>query len=417
MIQSFPRAILHVDGDAFFVSCEVTKNPALRGKPVVTGGERGIASAMSYEAKAIGVTRGMPIAQVRRQFPEVVVLASDFENYLLYARRMYDIVRRYTPDVEEYSIDECFADLTGMRRPLGMSYEEAAVNVKKDLESELGITFSVGLAPTKVLAKVASKHRKPAGLTIIPGKEIDSFLKETPIGKVWGIGPNTAEYLAKFGISTALQFARKSEAWVNEHFTKPHKELWRELNGEAVHVVHRGEHRAHRSVSTTRTFVPTKEREFIFGQLSKNIETATRRLRDNGFFAKKVSLFLKSNDFRYRGMEFTLSRQVSSPYEFLRIASAHFGELWNPRRMYRATGVVLSGIVEADIATQDLFGDSVKVEKMEDVFKAVDEIEDRYGRHAVVFGSTLPVIRRAVPRGIGVALPRPLAVPFLGVVR
>ena len=130
-IRSYPRAILHVDGDAFFVSCEVAKNPALRGKAVITGKERGIASALSYEAKARGVVRGMRLSEIRKVCPDAIMLPSDYETYSLYSRRMYDIVRRYTPAVEEYSIDECFADLTGLRRSLRMSYEEIAPRVKR----------------------------------------------------------------------------------------------------------------------------------------------------------------------------------------------------------------------------------------------------------------------------------------------
>src|SRR3712207_5163375 len=213
-IRSFPRAIVHIDGDAFFASCEQAKNPKLQGKPVVTGKERGIAASMSYEAKARGVTRGMPIRQVRQVCPDAIILPSDYETYSLLSVRMFAIVRRYTPEVEEYSIDECFADLTGLRRPLRMSYEEMATCIKRDLDRELGFTFSVGLAPNKVLAKIASKWQKPSGLTIIPGREIHRYLAKLPIEKVWGIGEQTSAYLAKHGIRTALALARKPEAWI-----------------------------------------------------------------------------------------------------------------------------------------------------------------------------------------------------------
>src|SRR5581483_10154483 len=147
LVRSFPRAILHVDGDAFFASCEVALNPKLRGKPVVTGLERGIVSAMTYEAKKLGVHRGMRLFEVRKICPQAVILPSDYETYSIFSHRMYNIVRRYTPEVEEYSIDECFADLTGMRGTLHMSYAEIAAKIKHDLESELGLTFSVGVAP------------------------------------------------------------------------------------------------------------------------------------------------------------------------------------------------------------------------------------------------------------------------------
>ena len=136
---------------------------------MVTGKERGIAASMSYEAKARGVTRGMRMADIRKVCPEAVILPSDYETYSLLSKRFFAIVRRYTPDVEEYSIDECFADLTGLRRPLKMSYLQIAERIKKELDAELGFTFSVGLAPNKVVAKIASKWAKPSGLTAIPG--------------------------------------------------------------------------------------------------------------------------------------------------------------------------------------------------------------------------------------------------------
>jgi len=156
-LSTFSRAILHIDGDAFFASCEQSRRPKLQGRPVVTGKERGIAASMSYEAKARGVTRGMRLADIRKVCPDAVILPSDYETYSLLSKRFFAIVRRYTPDVEEYSIDECFADVTGLRRPLRMSYMQIAERIKQDLDTELGFTFSVGLAPNKVVAKIASK--------------------------------------------------------------------------------------------------------------------------------------------------------------------------------------------------------------------------------------------------------------------
>jgi DNA polymerase-4/DNA polymerase V len=171
-LHSFPRAVLHIDGDAFFASCEQARDPQLQGKPVITGKERGIASSMSYEAKARGVTRGMRLFEIKRLCPDAVILPSDYETYSLLSQRLFAIVRRYTPEVEEYSIDEVFADLTGLRRPLRMSYEQMAAKIKHELDTELGFTFSVGLAPNKVLAKIASKWQKPSGFTAIPGHTI-----------------------------------------------------------------------------------------------------------------------------------------------------------------------------------------------------------------------------------------------------
>jgi nucleotidyltransferase/DNA polymerase involved in DNA repair len=200
----------------------------------VTGKERGIAASMSYEAKAKGVTRGMRLFEIKKLCPDAVILPSDYETYSLLSQRMFAIVRRYTPDVEEYSIDECFADLTGLRRPLRMSYEDMAQQIKKDLDTELGFTFSVGLAPNKVVAKIGSKWVKPSGLTVIPGRRIHIFLQDYPVEKVWGIGAQTAALLAKRGVRTALQFARRNEVWVKKTLTKPFYQIWQELNGHYV---------------------------------------------------------------------------------------------------------------------------------------------------------------------------------------
>lgn len=126
MLESFPRAILHVDGDAFFASVEQAAHPELKDRPVVTGQERGIIACASYEAKVLGIKRGISLFEVQRRYPELVVLPSDYETYSLYSKRMFAIMRRYTPGVEEYSIDEGFADISGLRRVFRASYQDIA---------------------------------------------------------------------------------------------------------------------------------------------------------------------------------------------------------------------------------------------------------------------------------------------------
>ena len=139
----------------------------------------------------------MRLADIRKVCPEAVILPSDYETYSLLSTRFFAIVRRYTPEVEEYSIDECFADVTGLRRPLRMSYVQIAERIKHDLDTELGFTFSVGLAPNKVVAKIASKWAKPSGLTAISGRELHRYLAQLPVEHVWGIGHQTTALLQK----------------------------------------------------------------------------------------------------------------------------------------------------------------------------------------------------------------------------
>src|SRR5512141_2713247 len=221
-IRSWPRAILHLDADAFFASCEQAIHPELRGKPVITGKERGIVAAASYEAKARGIQRGMSLPEIKKVCPDVIIVPSDYETYSLFSVRMFEILRRFSPDVEEYSIDEAFVDLTGLRRSFHGSYGKIAQKMQEAVETELGITVSVGVSLSKVLAKIGSKHNKPHGLTLIPGREIHLYLEKLPVGKVWGIGPNTAAFLGKHGIKTALEYARKDEEFVKKYLSKPY---------------------------------------------------------------------------------------------------------------------------------------------------------------------------------------------------
>jgi DNA polymerase IV len=386
----FTKAILHVDGDAFFASCEVALDPRLKGKPVVTGKERGIASAMTYEAKALGVTRGMSIAQIRKLYPQVIIVSSDYETYALFSRRMYNIVRRHAPNVEEYSIDECFADLTGQETVRGISYEKIVQTIKEDLFHELGLTFSCGLAPTKVLAKVASKWKKPNGLTFIPEPGIKEFLKDLPIGKIWGIGPRTAVHLLKQGIRTGLEFAEKSESWVAEKLSKPHLEIWHELRGVSVNAVHSDKNDECQSVSRTRTFSkPSTDKEFVFSELSKNIEEACIRLRRHRLVSKEASFFIKTQDFRYYNFDALFSVPVSIPEEIIMHARGGFERLWRRGVRYRASGVTLRKLCPESMKGQDLFGGSKEMDSLLALHRNIDALSRKFRRRMVFSGSSL----------------------------
>jgi DNA polymerase-4 len=389
----YPRAIIHVDGDSFFAACEVAKNPALKGKPVATGKERGIVSAATYEAKARGVTRGVSLAEARRVCPELIVIDSDYETYGLYSRRMYAIMRRYTPIVEEYGIDECFGELTGLKRKFRMSYEEIAQAIQADLTRELNITFGVGLAPNKVLAKVGSKYRKPNGFTPIPLSERERYLADVSIDKIWGIGPNTARYLNTFGIRTALDFAKRRDAWVKETVTAPIYEIWRELNGELVHELETEAKESYQSIQRTRTFrPPTKDREFLMAQLSKNLEGACAKARRFELSAKRISFFLKSQSFRYRVCDLTLARATNLPSDILPVIEARLESLIRPGEIYRTTGITLADLTEHAERQPDLFSDPKKLAGKSRVYEKVDELEERYGRNTIYLASSMRAI-------------------------
>lgn len=389
-IRKFPRAILHIDGDSFFASCEMVRRPDLRGRPVVTGHERGIATSMSSEAKRLGVTRGMPVYQIMRDFPQVTILRSDYESYAMYSKRMIDIVGRYTSRVEEYSIDECFADLTGLRQSLGMSYEDIARAIKHDLQSELGMTFSVGLSITKVLAKTASKWQKPDGFTAIPGYQIEEYLASIPAKHIWGIGPNTAVYLEKLGIKTALELAKKDYEFVRAYLAKPIIQIWQELRGESVLPLELGRKGDYKSTMKTRTFAPASaDPTVIMGELSRNVESACARLRRLGLYAKSVTFYIKGQDFRHYAVEIELPLPSCMPSVFLEVIRNNFDRVYQEGKLYRATGVTMHRITAAKSVTRDLFGAFAASEEMKKIYDEIDALSAKFGRTVVSLGSSM----------------------------
>lgn len=384
------RAIIHIDGDAFFASCEQARNTALKGKPVITGKERGIASSMSYEAKRKGVTRGMRLFEILQACPDAIIVPSDYELYSLISQRFMAIVRRYTSVVEEYSIDECFADITGMDKPLNMSYEEIARRIQSDLVRELDCSFSIGLAMTKVLAKVGSKWEKPNGFTMILQHTIPRFLAELPVESVWGIGGQTAGLLQRHGIFTALDFINAREGWARDTLTKPFVELWHELNGQSVLAIDCEEKRPKDSIQKVKTFTPPSDkRTYIFSQLSRNIENACIRARRHGLAAREVMFFLRTQDFRHFGVRAGLFKATALPNKIINALDGMFGELFRSRHLYRATGVVLSKLTDEAPAQLDLFGEHLSADKMTRLFESVDALDSKFGKHTVFVGSSI----------------------------
>ncbi len=389
-IRSWPQAVLHLDADAFFASCEQAVHPELRGRPVITGKERGIVAAASYEAKARGVQRGVRLSDVKKLCPDAVILPSDYETYSLFSVRMFEILRRFSPDVEEYSIDEAFVDLTGLRRSFHGSYEMIAEKMQKTIETELGLSVSVGVSLSKVLAKIGSKHRKPHGLTFIPGRAIHRYLQDLPVGKVWGIGPNTAAFLQKFGITTALEFARRDENFIQQHLSKPYREIWHELNGRSVYPVTTESKSSYQSISKTRTFTPpSQDEEFVFAQLSKNLENACIKARRYKLAAARLMVFLRKQDFTDSGVELKLSRPTAYPVELFGLLREGFRHVYRPRTLYRQTGVVLAGLGPEAEVQFTLFDDVTKIEKMAKIYESVDRLSGKYGKHAIQHGASL----------------------------
>lgn len=390
----WPRAIIHVDGDAFFTSCEEAIHPELKGRPIITGEERGIVACASYAAKKLGIKRGIPLHEAKKICPEVIALPSDYETYSLFSKKMFNIILRFTPQVEEYSIDEAFADITGLRRPFHSSYENIASAVKREVKRELGIGVTVGLSVTKVLAKVGSKHDKPDGLTVIHGRDIPRYLRDLPVVEIWGIGHATANHLSKFGVVTALDFARLPEEKVKKHFTKPVREIWMELRGKSLYPVLPGEKNTYASISKVKTFAPpTESSDYLFAHLLRNLESGCIKARRYRLAPKKIVIILKKKDFTISGKKVKLSRPSAYPLELSGLLKKLFDSTYQKGELYRATGIVLLDLTDDKNTQYSLFESPVKIEKIDRLYKAADILNKKYGKHTIHLGGSHPINR------------------------
>jgi DNA polymerase-4 len=387
---SYPQAILHLDADAFFASVSQALNPRYQGKPVVTGAERGVVIALSYEAKAFGIKRGMLTREAKKLCPKVICLPGDFVSYGIFSERIFAIMRRYTPTVEEYSIDEAFADLKGLRRMHHCSYADIARKMQNDIHRDLGLTVSVGLSLSKSLAKLASKAKKPAGFVEVPASAIHRFLKGIPLIKVWGFGANTVALLNKYGMRDALDFVRRPRALIHKLLGKTGDEIWQELNGVAVRAVDPQLKTTYQSMSKFKTFSPgSSDRDFLFAQLLRNLERCATKLRRFHLSVKRITFILRLSTFRDAALEIKLDRPAAALLELSHPAKAAFGELFEPRKLYRATGVVFHDLVAQTSTQFSLFEDPLLLEKSRRVSAAVDEINQTYGRHQVHLADSL----------------------------
>ena len=388
-LRSLPRAIVHADCDAFFASVEQSLDPRLKGRPVIVGKDRGIAAAFSYEAKRAGVVRAMRLSEIKKLCPDAVFLPCDYETYSLVSRRFYAILRRFTPDVEEYSIDEAFADLTGLRRIYRNSYESIALEMKNTLERELGITVSIGLSLTKSLAKICSRDNKPSGFTCVKGYQLHEYLKTVQAERVCGFGPASVALLAKHGVRTVWEYVQRPEIFARKLLGKIGVELWHELKGEAVYPVLTEKKEEQASLSKTKTFTPpSNDRPFVRAQLIRNMESAFIKLRRHHLRAKGIGAYLKNSDHRGQALYAELTRHTDSPLEGVKIVSELFDRLFDPRVKYRATGVWFHKI-ESGLKTQgDLFDDPAEIAALREISRVIDEANALYGKHSLHLASS-----------------------------
>jgi DNA polymerase-4 len=300
------RTILHVDLDAFFAAVEQRDRPELRGKPVIIGGgpdQRGVVSTCSYEARKFGVHSAMPLRTAGRLCPQGIFLPVDGRKYQTASRAVMAILRRFTPMVQPVSIDEAFLDVTASRALFGDG-EAIAKAIKAAVHDEVGLTISVGVATTKLVAKVASDLRKPDGLVLVPPGEEAAFLAPLAISRLWGVGEKTATALAEFGVKTIGDLAALPPTAIERRFGKHGASLVERAHGIDPDPVAGGE--AAKSIGHEHTFdVDTSDREVIERALLGMADGVAGRLRSMGWKAVTVTLKLRDSSFA------TITRQVS----------------------------------------------------------------------------------------------------------
>lgn len=386
MASSSDNLYLHVDGDSFFVACELSLQPELKGKPVIVGADRGIAVAMSKEAKALGITRGMPVFKIKKLFPEVIILSHHFDLYQDIAKRLHEILSTYFIEVEIYSIDECFA----LVQPFEVKYyggEKKLMNqLKKEIEDKLRVTYSIGLARTKALSKLASKLEKPNGLVMLLTKEDEiNALKKTSINDIWGIGWRTAPRFRQLGLKTAYDFTQFSSAKVLRDFSEPVLVLQKEFKGEQILEVESNiDPRDQKSIQSTATFRPAStDPKVISREISENAENACAEARELRLVSNKVSFFVKTSEFKYRFDEVKLEQFTADPGVILDAIEPKLPKLLKGKERIRSTGVVLHNLIRKEDVPLDLFGNQEKAIKNLIVEETADMIRKKFGHNAI----------------------------------
>jgi DNA polymerase IV len=344
------RTILHVDLDAFFAAVEQRDRPELRGKPVIVGGggpnQRGVVSTASYEARVFGVHSAMPLRTAGALCPHGIFLPVDGRKYGRVSKEVLAILRRYTPLVEPISIDEAFLDVTGSRKLFGDG-EAIARSIKAAVRDEVGLTISVGVARTKLVAKVASDLRKPDGLVVVPPGTEAEFLAPLPITRLWGVGAKSAASLREYGVQTIGDLAALPEDVLQRRYGVMGPSLRDRARGlDADRVV--GEREAAKSIGHEHTFdVDSSDPEVIERSLLGLSEGVAGRLRDAGVKASTVTVKIRDSSFH----TITRQRTMKEPTDLTEPIFRTAVELARPEvrgKRIRLLGVTASGLGEPD---------------------------------------------------------------------
>jgi DNA polymerase-4 len=368
--------------DAFYASVEVSKDPSLKGKAVIVGGQggRGVVTSASYEARAFGVHSAMPTIRARRLCPHAIFLPNDFEAYLEYSAKIREVFLSFTPLVEPLSLDEAFLDVSGSVKLFGEPVRIGAL--LKEAIADLGLTCTVGAAPNKFLAKLASTSAKPDGLLVVEPDEVEGWLHPLPVSALWGVGEATGEALRRLGLKTVGDLAAISRRTLERAVG--------DALGAHLHALAQGiddrpvvPNEASKSVGSEETFsVDLDAPEHILREILRLSERTAGRLRAKGLCGRTVTLKIRFSNFKTITRSKTLAEEIDSGAAIYQVAKALFEKLPLDRLRIRLVGVSVSGLASGPPKSQlDLLGPARP--GWREGTGAIDSIRSRFGDDAV----------------------------------
>jgi DNA polymerase-4 len=401
------RVIAHADMDAFYAAVEQRDRPELRGRPVVVGGasRRGVVASASYEARRFGVRSAMPGVEARQRCPDAVFIAGDMRRYARESRRIFEIFRRFAPRVEGLSLDEAFLDWTGTERLLGPAAEVAA-RLRAAVRQETGLAVSVGIAPVKLVAKIASDLAKPDGLLEVRPQEVQAFLAPLPVARLWGVGAVTEARLLAAGYGTVGDLARADTAALQRVLGDWGVAFARLARGRDLRDVE--PFREAVSLSEENTFeYDVADRATLETTLLAHAESVARRLRNEGLLARTIVLKLKLGRRRAPGprgfalltRRETLVHETDDGEQIARVARALLARTELPEAV-RLLGVGVTNLASTRRQQLGLFPPAQREERRTRLNQAVDALAARFGPGTVTRACVTDVARAGLSHQI-----------------
>jgi len=367
--------------DAFYASVEEREHPELRGRPVIVGGKpegRGVVAAANYKAREFGIHSAMPTSKAYKLCPEAVFLPPRIDYYAEVSEQIHHIFQKYTPLVEPLSLDEAFLDATGSEKLFG-NYESIGRQIKKDIKEEIRLCASVGIAPNKFVAKVASDLGKPDGFLVVHPEDVQTFLDPLPVRRLWGVGKKGDRTLEEKKIRTIHQLRQQPRSLLLGLFGRWGEQLWEFAHGRDDRKVIPG-HEV-KSISNETTFEKDlHDVDLLQSHMVALSEQVAWRLRRHGFFAKTVEIKIRFSDFKTIIRSKTLPKAIDTTQGFLEIALGLLKtNLSRNNRPVRLLGMGVSHLGSAEVLQGELFVDEVN-QKQKRIDAAADLINSKYGK-------------------------------------